>query len=149
MNPLQLAWWRQAFAIPVSPPWESDPVGAERLDWLARQAVDRGLAVPAVILLESARPLQGGASRLLPFLEPLWTPFAGEVSATTRPDWVRLLEDPAAVDWLIRRIEELGTAPASKPDAPVPNQAAVSHADRQPPGRQPRPSVPPHDEARP
>lgn len=149
MNPWQLAWWRQAFEIPVSPPWEQDSVAAERLDWLARQVVDRGLAVPAVILLESTRPLQGGASRLLPFFEPLWTPFAGDDSETPRPDWVRLLEHPAAVEWLIRRIEELGTPLTSTLAAPVPNQPAVSLADRQPPLRQTPSSVPPHDEARP
>jgi len=126
MNPLQLAWWRQAFAIPAPPPWESESVEAQRLDWLARQAVERGLAVPTVMLLESARPLRGGASRLSPFFEPLWTTFAGDSAETGSSDWVRLLEHPAAVDWLIRRIEELGTPLTSTSAASVSNQQTVA-----------------------
>ncbi|MFN9372713.1 MAG: hypothetical protein ACK6D3_12590 [Planctomycetaceae bacterium] len=126
MNPLQMAWWRQAFALPVPAPWESGSATVQRLDWLARQVVDRGLAVPAVMLLESVRPLQGGASRLLPFFEPLWTPFAVDAAETGRSDWVRLLEHPAAVDWLIRRIEELGTPPATTPAAADSNQRTLA-----------------------
>lgn len=128
MNPRQpawwqSAWWRRAFEIPAPPPWDGESAGARRLDWLAQQTVERGLGVPAVMLLESVRPLQGGAARLIPFFEPLCTPFANEVSPTGGTDWLRLLEHPAAVEWLIRRIEERGQLPAA---------AAV--ATREPPG---------------
>ena len=129
MNPLQLAWWRQAFAIPVPPPWESGSAAVQRLDWLAREVVARGLEVPAVMLLESVRPLQGGTSRLLPFFEPLWIPVSGDVAETGRSDWERLLEHPAAVDWLIRRIEELGTPPATTPAAADSSQPTVVPPD--------------------
>lgn len=124
MNPRQpawwqSAWWRRAFEIPAPPPWDGESAGARRLDWLAQQTVERGLAVPAVMLLESVRPLQGGAARLIPFFEPLCTPFADEVSPTGGTEWLRLLEHPAAVDWLIRRIEERGQLSATTVGAAV------------------------------
>lgn len=116
MTPLRLNWWRQAFAIPAPPPWDSESAGARQLDWLAQQAVDRGLAVPAVMLLESVRPLQGGASRLLPFFQPLWTTVATETSPGIVTDWTHLLEHPGAVDWLISRIEQREQTPARPPE---------------------------------
>jgi hypothetical protein len=128
MNPLQREWWRQAFAIPAPPPWEDESDAARRLVWLAQQVVDRGLAVPAVMLLESVRPLQGGTSRLLPFFEPLWSAFAGESAPCSGTDWTRLLEHPAAVDWLIRQIEQrervLANAPETSPRRAVPEEPA-------------------------
>jgi hypothetical protein len=117
MNPLRLAWWRQAFAIPAPPPWDGDSTAVLQLDWLAQQTVDRGLAVPAIMLLESVRPLQGGASRLLPFFEPLWTPFSHPASPSGGTDWTRLLEHPGAVDWLISQIEQREEARVNAPRA--------------------------------
>jgi hypothetical protein len=137
MSPLRLDWWRQAFAIPAPPPWDSESVAARQLDWLAQQTVDRGLAVPAVMLLESVRPLQGGAARLLPFFEPLSTTVATAPSPWGGTDWTRLLEHPGALDWLISRIEQRDPTRAHSPttigqsdlpvaQASVPNDSAVS-----------------------
>jgi hypothetical protein len=153
MNPRRLVWWqpgwwRRAFEIPAPPPWDGESAGAQRLDWLAQQTVERGLAVPAVMLLESVRPLQGGASRLIPFFEPLCAPFADEVSPTRGTDWLRLLEHPAAVDWLIRRIEERGLRPAPGVGAAVGHREPTSAPGISAPVPGPA-TVPPRPEAMP
>lgn len=109
MNPLQWEWWRRAFAIPVPDAFDPASEGAKQLDWLASQTAQRGLAVPAVMLLESVRPLQGGTARLIPFFEPFWAPFAttwpGTESTSPPAEWRRVLEHPDAMDWLMERLE--------------------------------------------
>jgi hypothetical protein len=122
VNPLHVSWWQRAFAIPSPAPLDPQSHTGRALDRLANQAVKRGLAVPAVILLESVRPLQGATARLIPFFEPLWTPLSaippGVEPSPATADWKRLLEHPGAIDWLRERIEWYA-APGNHPHEDV------------------------------
>jgi hypothetical protein len=98
------------------------PLSAEEeklVDRLARTVVDRQMAVPAVLLLESSKPLAFLGSQMLRFLEP------SVRTLCDRPEYAvvtQILEDRDKVEHLLRRIETLeemrrgatpGTVPAS------------------------------------
>jgi len=85
-----------------------DPLLAERTEALiqkvASQVVRRRLAAPAVLVLETGRPLSFLGSQALVFLEPLVRAFL------QAPDYgllVRVLEDRSRVERLIEVIEDL------------------------------------------
>ncbi|MGD8452176.1 MAG: hypothetical protein PVJ57_10190 [Phycisphaerae bacterium] len=73
------------------------------LERWARRLVDRGLAAPAVFLLEAHKPLAGLSAQALIAFRPLLTPLVpldvGELAAFMR--------DVDNIERLLRRIEEL------------------------------------------
>lgn len=83
-----------------------DPDTATRMDALvdrlATEVVRRRLAVPAIVVLESARPLTFVGNQALVFLEPLVRTF---LSAPDYDLFVKLLEDRDRVEGLIAAIE--------------------------------------------
>jgi hypothetical protein len=92
---------RHAFAIP-----QEDELTEEERGWLETLAdgvVQRGLATPALFMLESCRPLNYVGSQALVFFKPI-------LSALFRPrtcDRVAdLLSRRGTVDHLVRMIEE-------------------------------------------
>ncbi|MCZ6601990.1 MAG: hypothetical protein O6952_03180 [Planctomycetota bacterium] len=102
--------WRHAFALDRGdPPLKEDE---ERLlDRLAKALVRRRLSAPAILFLESLRPLHFIGSQALVF----FAPFAKAlVEGKDYDTLTSLLERRIAVDGLLRRIEGLE---AEVPDA--------------------------------
>jgi hypothetical protein len=76
------------------------------LDRVAAQVVRRGLVTPALFFLELHRPLSFLAGQATHALQPFLAPLFGY---QTVQRLARLLEDPANVDRLLERIEQLET----------------------------------------
>jgi hypothetical protein len=77
------------------------------IESLANRLARRDLAAPAVFALEVARPFSFLIGQGLLFAQPLLGLFVGDGRAL---DLAMLLEDPASVELLIRRIEQVDEA---------------------------------------
>jgi len=101
---MALDWLKHAFAI--EPAGSIEPTDAQRtvIDRLCRQVVARGLATPALIFLESVRPLNYVSSQTLHFFAPVLSAVA---DAQACRELAEFLEHRGSVDYLCRRIEEL------------------------------------------
>lgn len=97
-------WLKHAFAI--EPAAAVEPTAAQRdvVDRVCRQVVARGLATPALIFLESVRPLNYVSSQTLHFFQPVLSAVADAQACRELADF---LEHRGSVDYLCRRIEEL------------------------------------------
>ncbi len=97
-------WLKHAFAI--EPEGAVEPNEAQRavVERLCRQVVDRGLATPALVFLESLRPLNYVSAQTLHFFNPILSAIA---DAKACQDLAEFLEHRSSVDYLCRRIEEL------------------------------------------
>ena len=97
-------WLKHAFAIEPDKPVE--PTDAQRaiIDRLFRQVIARGLTTPALIFLESVRPLNYVSSQTLHFFVPVLAVVADAQACRELADF---LEHRGSVDYLCRRIEEL------------------------------------------
>ncbi len=73
------------------------------IDKLARKTTDRGWTVPAILFLESVKPLNFVGSQVLVFFEPIVQTL---FNFTDYDTFRRALEKRQAVELLIRRIEE-------------------------------------------
>ncbi len=80
------------------------PAQAEAVDRVARFIVRFGLTIPAILSLESMRPLSFVGSQFMHVLSP-------SIAAVLPPlgwdDLARLLEDRRGLEYVIRRIEQL------------------------------------------
>ena len=97
-------WLRHAFAI--EPEGAIAPTESQRaiIDRLCRQVVARGLTTPALIFLESVRPLNFVSSQTLQFFAPILSVVADPQACE---DLAAFLEHRGSVDFLCKRIEEL------------------------------------------
>ncbi len=92
--------WRHAFALDSSNQLLTDFERA-LIDRLGKFIVDRGLCVPAIMLLESCRPLNFVGSQLLAF----FSPFLSLVFSPKECDCVvRLLERRESIDHVLDAI---------------------------------------------
>jgi len=102
---------RHAFA--VEPTAEGDATISAESQELANRIADkvarRGMAVPAVMLLEMSRPLNYVAAQALHGLTPLLGSLVGDARVR---GFAELLEQRGAVDYLCQRLE------SPRPDAP-------------------------------
>jgi hypothetical protein len=83
-----------------SPPPEEEPL----LNSIAQKIVDRGLSTPAVIFLESTKPLNVLGCQTLNFLEPI---VQSVFSIRNYNDFIRIMENRSNLEKLIQRIESL------------------------------------------
>ncbi len=98
--------WKNAFKLPVHP-----EVTAEQklmLDSLAGKVRKRGMAHTAVLALESTRPLHNLGSQGVIFLSPMLNMVFDKEEVNR---YVKLLENPKAVTYLVER---LGSEPENK-----------------------------------
>ena len=99
-------WLKHAFAIESEAAFEPTEPERALVETLCAQVVARGLQTPAVLFLESVRPLNYLSSQALVFFSPL-------LSAIADPEACRklaeFLERRGSVDYLCRRIEALAT----------------------------------------
>jgi hypothetical protein len=92
---------KHAFAIPAEEPLE--PREREWMEKLARKVVERGLTDPALLMLESARPLNYVGAQVITFFKPV----ISLLFAPERCDEVAaLLEKRRALKVLIQMIEQ-------------------------------------------
>ena len=101
---MALEWLKHAFAI--EPEGAVEPTEAQRAvaERLCRQVVARGLTTPALVFLESVRPLNYVTSQTLQFFAPI---LSTVTSAKDCQDLADFLEHRGSVDYLCRRIEEI------------------------------------------
>ena len=106
-----MQWIKHAFAI--EDPRSTEPNERQRaiIERLCREIVRRRLTTPALIALETGRPLNLIGAQALHFLSPL-------ISALTDTDGHRqlaeFLEHRGSVDFICRRIEEMEQAESGK-----------------------------------
>lgn len=110
---------RHAFA--VDPPGPAEPTPEERaaLEPLIAEVRKRGMTMPALLFLESMRPLNSIGAQALHFMQP----FATAVLDPVRYEALaRYMEKRGSVEWLARQLEaarDEDRAPARAPgDAP-------------------------------
>jgi hypothetical protein len=97
-------WLKHAFAIEPEGAVEPTEVQRAIIERLCRQVHARGLATPALIFLESVRPLNYVSSQTLHFFAPILAAVADETACR---ELAEFLEHRGSVDYLCRRIEEL------------------------------------------
>ena len=100
-------WLKHAFAIEPDGPVEPTEVQRAIIDHLCRQIVARGLTTPALVFLESVRPLNYISSQTLHFFAPVLSVVADAQACRELADF---LERRGSVDYLCRRIEELSAS---------------------------------------
>ena len=83
---------------------ELSPEDKALIETLAGKVVRMGMTVPAVLFLESSKPLSFIGSQAMVFFEPFVKTF---FTADGYTRLSRLMEDRANVEFLIRRIEAL------------------------------------------
>lgn len=101
---MALEWLKHAFAIEPEGPVEPNEAQKAVVDRLCRQVVERGMATPALVFLESVRPLNYVTSQTLQFFAPILSVVA---DAKACQDLADFLEHRGSVDYLCRRIEEM------------------------------------------
>lgn len=96
-------------AFDVGPPEPPVPTDSQQrlIDALCRQIVERELTTPALVFLESVRPLNYITAQSLQFFAPLLASIGGKAACE---ELARFLEHRGAIDVLCRRIEELDRA---------------------------------------
>lgn len=99
-----LQWLKHAFA--VEPPGEVEPDDEARpvVEHLCREVVRRRMSTPALLVLESSRPLNFVTAQALHFFGPM---VAAVSDARGHEHLARFLEHRGSIDWMCRRIEEL------------------------------------------
>ena len=112
-----MGWLKNAFAIPKSGSVPLTPRQEEILDRLAARVVDWKMAVPAVLFLESVKPLNYVGSQVLVFFSPIVN------SLFTIQDYdelTALLEQRGSIELLIGKIEARDAAVSTKSPASRP-----------------------------
>jgi len=111
-------WLKNAFA--VDPPGPAQPSEAEQqiVDRLAHEIVRRGLATPALMLLECSHPFNFIASQFLLFIRPFALIIFNKASYDVL---VRFLDRRGSIETICRRIEHcLEPAPGGTPEGEPP-----------------------------
>lgn len=118
-----MQWLRHAFAI--DRPEAFTPTDAERalVDRLVAELARRRLTMPALVLLESLRPLGSLSAQAIWFSYP-W--FAALVDARGLKVLAGLLERPGGVEWMTEQINRLPSQ--NEPQNPEPQILNPSEA---------------------
>lgn len=106
-----MSWWKHAFALepagPTVPTVEQQPI----IDALCQRIVDRSLALPAILFLESCQPLGPVAAQSLLLVQP-W--FELVIDRNQLAIFTRFLDRRGSFDYLCQRIEEVVQSRESK-----------------------------------
>ena len=99
-----MSWWKHAFAIepdgPIVPTAEQQPV----IDGVCQRIADRGLALPAILFLESCKPLGPVAAQSLLFVQP-WFELVSDRHQLEI--FTKFLDRRGSFDYLCRKLEEI------------------------------------------
>ena len=105
------SWLRHAFMVEKESDFAPDDQDRELIDTVCREVVKRGMATPAILFLESTRPLNYIGSQTMTFFEPVMHAVLRHPEAWKR--FSRILEHRGSVEFISRRIDALNTE--SKP----------------------------------
>lgn len=94
-------WNRAGFKVEATP---LTPKQEEILDKIARKVVQWRMTVPAILFLESVKPLNFVGSQMLVFFEPFVQAF---FTVRDYNEFVRMMEERENVERLLQRIEKL------------------------------------------
>jgi hypothetical protein len=97
-------WLKNAFAIDPPGPAEPTPDQKVAVDKVCAEVVRRRLTSPAILFLESSRPLNYLGSQVLHF----FTPFVTVLTDSRAPgDFAEFLSQRGAIDYMCQKIEDL------------------------------------------
>ena len=99
-----MSWWKHAFAVEPDGPAVPTPEQAAIIDALCQRVVDRGMALPAILFLESTKPLGPMAAQSLLLLQP-WFELA--VDRNQLHVLTKFLDRRGSFETLCRRLEEM------------------------------------------
>lgn len=94
-------WNRAGFKVEATP---LTPKQEEILDKLAHKVVQWRMTVPAILFLESVKPLNFVGSQMLVFFEPF---VQAVFTVRDYNEFVRMMEERENVERLLQRIEKL------------------------------------------
>lgn len=97
-------WLRHAFAIESAEGWQPNERQQQICDLLLHEITRRGMAVPALLWLETSRPLNYIGAQLLHFCEPV---LSAVCDAQSCREFAEFLEHPGAIEYLCRRLEAM------------------------------------------
>ena len=119
-----MKWLKHAFAIEPPGPAEPTPEQAVVIDRLCADIVRRGLTTPALVTLESFRPMNYVGAQVMHG----FAPFVAALASTESYNQVAaFLEKRGSVDYLLHRLEELEETEAVPPGGtPGTSQDSVS-----------------------
>jgi len=106
--------WRAALrhAFATEPPGPAEPTAEERaaLEPLLREVRKRRMVGPAILFLESVRPLNNVGAQALHFMQPFATAVLDPVRYTTLS---RYLERRGSIEWVVQELAREPTDPPS------------------------------------
>lgn len=97
-------WLKHAFAIDDGEDVQPSPSQKEAIDRVLTEVLRRGMAVPAMMALETCRPLNYVGSQLLVFLSPVIKVTLG---IQAQDEFARFLEKRGSIEYLLTRLEQL------------------------------------------
>ena len=90
---------------------ETTPEKRETLDRLAANIVERHLTAPAILFLESSKPLSFLGNQAMVFFQPI---VQAIFNFKSYDDIMDMLEDRENIEYLLRKMEELEAAEQKK-----------------------------------
>ena len=99
-----MQWLKHAFAIDKPGPAQPTPEQQPVVDRLCEEVVRRHMAGPAIVMLETLRPLNFVGAQALHFLSPF---VSALVDSNAHKHLAAFLEHRGSIDYLCDRIEEL------------------------------------------
>jgi len=99
-----MSFWKHAFAVEPDGPAEPTPDQRAVIDVLCQRIVDRGMELPAILFLESSKPLGPMVAQSLLLLQPWFELVAdrNQLAILTK-----FLDRRGSFDYLCGRLEEL------------------------------------------
>jgi hypothetical protein len=110
-------WLKHAFAIEPDGAFTTTEAQRTIVDKICRQIVARELTTPALVFLESVRPLNYVSAQTLQFFTPILSVVADADSCN---EFALFLERRGSIEFLCARLEELERQRAN-PDLPPPS----------------------------
>ena len=104
-------WLRHAFMVEKESDFAPDEEDRRLIDVVCREVVKRGMATPAILFLESTRPLNYIGSQTMTFFEPVMHAVLRHPEAWNR--FARILEHRGSVEFITRRIDALSNETGS------------------------------------
>lgn len=95
-------WLRHAFAVETAESFSPTVAERELVERVAQEVARRGMTLPAMVMLESSRPLGGLGGQALRFVEP-W--FAAVTNAAGLKMLADLLERPGGMDFVVNTFQ--------------------------------------------
>ncbi len=123
-------WLRHAFAVETAESFAPTVAEQELIQRVATEIARRGMTLPAVVMLESSRPLSGLGGQAVRFVEP-W--FAAVTNAAGLKVLADLLERPGGMDFVVSTLQAINDREGEAPAEPraLPNASCQSAAQQE------------------